>query len=95
MMTPFDWTDCAKLNYADTNMRAAMIDAMKYWVTNCDIDGFRCDVAGEVPVDFWEQARLDLEKTKPMFMPVSYTHLDVYKRQGLAHEALLQFYIYC
>jgi len=68
MMTPFDWTDCAKLNYADTNMRAAMIDAMKYWVTNCDIDGFRCDVAGEVPVDFWEEARLDLEKTKPMFM---------------------------
>jgi glycosidase len=65
---PFDWTDCAKLNYADTNMRAAMIDAMKYWVTNCDIDGFRCDVAGEVPVDFWEKARVELEKVKPMFM---------------------------
>jgi cyclomaltodextrinase len=68
MITPFDWTDCAKLNYADTNMRAAMIDAMKYWVTNCDIDGFRCDVAGEVPVDFWDNARVQLEKEKPMFM---------------------------
>lgn len=68
MMTPFDWTDCAKLNYADTNMRAAMIDAMKYWVINCDIDGFRCDVAGEVAVDFWEDARAQIEKVKPMFM---------------------------
>ncbi len=68
MITPFDWTDCAKLNYADTNMRAAMIDAMKYWVINCDIDGFRCDVAGEVPVDFWEDARAQIEKVKPMFM---------------------------
>jgi glycosidase len=68
MITPFDWTDCAKLNYANQDMRAAMIDAMKYWVINCDIDGFRCDVAGEVPVDFWETARMELEKTKPMFM---------------------------
>jgi glycosidase len=49
-------------------MRAAMIDAMKFWVSNCDIDGFRCDVAGEVPVDFWNQARVELEKVKPMFM---------------------------
>jgi glycosidase len=65
---PFDWTDCAKLNYANKDMRAAMVDAMQYWVTNCDIDGFRCDVAGEVPVDFWEDARVQLEKTKPLFM---------------------------
>jgi glycosidase len=49
-------------------MRAAMIDAMKYWIINCDIDGFRCDVAGEVPVDFWDTARVELEKVKPMFM---------------------------
>jgi glycosidase len=45
-----------------------MIDAMKYWVINCDIDGFRCDVAGEVPVDFWDTARVEIEKVKPMFM---------------------------
>ncbi len=68
ILAPFDWTDVAKLNYADTNMRSAMIDAMKYWVINCDIDGFRCDVAGEVPVDFWEKARVELENIKPMFM---------------------------
>jgi len=68
ILAPFDWTDVAKLNYANMDMRAAMIDAMKYWVTSCDIDGFRCDVAGEVPVDFWENARVELEKIKPMFM---------------------------
>ena len=49
-------------------MRKAMIGSMKYWVDNCDIDGFRCDVAGEVPVDFWEEAHAELEKTKIMFM---------------------------
>lgn len=68
ILAPFDWTDVAKLNYANKDMRAAMIDAMKYWITNCDIDGFRCDVAGEVPIDFWESARMELEKTKPLFM---------------------------
>ncbi len=68
MLAPFDWTDCAKLNYKNQDMRKEMIASMKYWVEKCDIDGFRCDVAGEVPVDFWEQARLELEKTKPMFM---------------------------
>ncbi len=68
ILAPFDWTDVAKLNFADTNMRAAMIDAMKYWVINCDIDGFRCDVAGEVPVDFWDDAHAELERIKPMFI---------------------------
>ncbi len=68
ILAPFDWTDVAKLNYKNNDMRAAMIDAMKYWVVNCDIDGFRCDVAGEVPVDFWDTCRVELEKVKPMFM---------------------------
>ena len=49
-------------------MRKAMIESMKYWIDKCDIDGFRCDVAGEIPVDFWDEARLELEKTKPLFM---------------------------
>ncbi len=33
-----------------------MIDAMKFWLTDVDVDGFRCDVAGEVPTDFWDEA---------------------------------------
>jgi 1,4-alpha-glucan branching enzyme len=49
-------------------MRTAMIDAMKYWVSDFDIDGYRCDVAFLVPVDFWEQLRAELETIKPVYM---------------------------
>jgi 1,4-alpha-glucan branching enzyme len=49
-------------------MRKAMIAAMKYWVTNFDIDGFRCDAAGMVPADFWEDATTELAKSKKLFM---------------------------
>ncbi len=67
-VSPYDWTDVAKLNYENKEMRKAMIDAMKYWLTDFDIDGFRCDVAHEVPVDFWNDARVELDKVKPIFM---------------------------
>ena len=63
-----DWTDVAWLNYDNLEMRAAMIDAMKYWVTQFDIDGFRADVASGVPVDFWEEAGKQLQSIKPLFM---------------------------
>ncbi len=62
------WTDVADLNYDNMDMRTEMIKSMQFWVKECDIDGFRCDVAMEVPVDFWEQARIALEEIKPMFM---------------------------
>jgi len=48
-----DWTDVADLNYDNKEMRAAMIDAMRFWVDSVGVDGFRCDVADQVPVDFW------------------------------------------
>ena len=48
-----DWTDVADLNYDNKDMRAAMIDAMRYWVDSVGVDGFRCDVADQVPADFW------------------------------------------
>lgn len=51
-----NWTDVAALDYSKTDMRLAMIDAMKYWVFNANIDGFRCDAADFVPLDFWKQA---------------------------------------
>ena len=63
-----DWTDVADLDYSNNEMRAAMIDAMEYWVTEFDIDGYRCDVAGAVPVGFWNDARTALEQIKPLFM---------------------------
>jgi glycosidase len=63
-----DWTDVADLNYDNKEMRAAMIDALQYWVKEADIDGYRCDVAGMIPVDFWNDARASLDKIKPVYM---------------------------
>ncbi len=63
-----DWTDVADLNYDNQEMQAAMLEAMKYWVKEEDVDGFRCDVAGMVPVDFWENTVAELKKMKPVFM---------------------------
>lgn len=68
LINPWDWTDTYKLNYENKEMRQAMIDAMKFWVSECDIDGFRCDVAFMVPLDFWKEARRQLEEIKPVFM---------------------------
>jgi len=64
-----DWTDVIQLNYGNADMRAAMIDAMKFWVTNFNVDGFREDAAGMIPVDFWEQAKAGLATTgRSLFM---------------------------
>lgn len=63
-----DWLDVADLNYDNREMRAAMQDAMLYWVKEHDIDGFRCDVAGMVPLDFWTDTRPKLDAVKEVFM---------------------------
>lgn len=69
MFGPFDWTDVYKFDYSNPSMRAAMIDAFKFWLTEVGVDGFRCDVAMEVPTDFWDEARPKLEEVKPdLFM---------------------------
>lgn len=68
MIAPFDWTDVAELDYQNPNLRKAMIDDMKYWIKEFNIDGFRCDVAAEVPTEFWEKAAVELNKVKPVFM---------------------------
>jgi len=57
-----------KLDYSNRQMRKAMMESMKFWIEETDIDGFRCDVAGEVPTDFWDTTRMALEKIKPVFM---------------------------
>jgi glycosidase len=68
MFPPNDWTDVAQLNYANEALRDAMIDALKFWVAEANIDGYRCDVAGMVPTPFWERARRELDNIKPVFM---------------------------
>ena len=62
------WPDVADLNYDNYDMRKEMIDCMKYWVTEFDVDGFRCDYAPGVPVDFWEEARKELDSVKDIYM---------------------------
>lgn len=63
-----DWSDVADLNYDNQQMRNAMLDALKFWVREADVDGYRCDFAGGVPVDFWEKARISLDSIKPVLM---------------------------
>jgi 1,4-alpha-glucan branching enzyme len=63
-----DWTDVIALNYNNAELRRYMTDALKFWVRECDIDGYRCDVADMVPLDFWIQARKELDEIKPVFM---------------------------
>lgn len=65
VVAPFDWTDVAKLNYENKAMRSEMIKSMRFWIEEADIDGFRCDVAGEVPTDFWQATKDSLLKVKP------------------------------
>src|SRR5699024_10063945 len=60
-----DWTDIALLNYDNKELWPEMIDAMKYWVREADIDGFRVDhAAHEIPMAFWEQAIPEVNSLK-------------------------------
>jgi alpha-amylase len=59
--------DIIELDFKNKAMRKAMIDAMKYWVQETGIDGFRCDLASWVEVDFWQEAKPEVEKIKPLF----------------------------
>jgi glycosidase len=66
--SPFDWTDVIAFDYNNPAMRDSMCQALEFWVKEADIDGYRCDVAGMVPTDFWNEARTRLDKIKPVFM---------------------------
>lgn len=57
-----DWTDVVELDYSNPDLRRAMIDAMKYWVTEFDVDGFRVDVAGHIPAEFYREAIPELRE---------------------------------
>lgn len=59
--------DIIELDYHNPALRKAMIDAMKYWISECDIDGFRCDLAAWVELDFWQEARPQVDALKPLF----------------------------
>ncbi len=79
--TPFwDWSDIIDLDYSKPELRRYMTESMTYWVRDVGVDGFRCDVAGYVPLDFWENARAELDAIKPVFMLAEFDQRDVHAK---------------
>jgi alpha-amylase len=68
--------DIIELDYKNPALRKAMIDAMKFWIKECDIDGFRCDLASWVEVDFWKEARPQVDAAKPLFWLGEFDELE-------------------
>ena len=62
------WTDVVGLDWRQGALWNAMVDALKFWVRETGIDGYRCDVAGLLPTAFWERARAELDGIRPVFM---------------------------
>lgn len=78
-VSPYDWTDVIAFDYGQPGIRKYMTECMKWWVRELDIDGFRCDVAGLVPVDFWDNLRAELDRIKPVFMLAEAEELPLMK----------------
>ncbi|MEO8769616.1 MAG: alpha-amylase family glycosyl hydrolase [Ferruginibacter sp.] len=76
----YDWEDIIDFDYDQPGLRKYMTDVLKYWVKETDIDGYRCDVAGFIPVDFWENVRKELDKIKPVFMLAEWESRDLHKK---------------
>ena len=68
IVSPYNWTDTAQLNYNNYEMRAEMIKCMQYWVEEMGVDGFRCDHASGVPVSFWNAAVYKLKSINSEIM---------------------------
>jgi len=77
--TPWwDWSDIIDLDYAQPGLRQYMTEAMTYWVQEADVDGYRCDVAGFVPTEFWNGLRRELAVIKPVFMLAEWESRDLH-----------------
>lgn len=64
----WDWSDIIEFDYSKRELRQYMADSMAFWVREAGVDGFRCDVAAYVPIDFWNEVRRELDQIKPVFM---------------------------
>lgn len=79
--TPWwDWSDVIDLDWSKPGVRAHVGKAMEYWVREVGIDGYRADVAGYVPLDFWEAERARLEKIRPVFMLAEWKSSELMRR---------------
>ena len=78
---PWDWSDTAKLNYANRDVWRRQIEAMRFWVEKHNLDGFRCDMAMLVPIEFWQQAAAVLHAVKPdIFMLAEAEELNLFDK---------------
>ncbi len=79
--TPWwDWSDVIDFDYNVPEMRAYMTKALRFWVEEANIDGYRADVAGFMPTDFWEQVYYELNAIKPVFMLAEWESRDIHKK---------------
>ncbi len=82
-MTPpegTDWSDVVDFDYSNAELREYMTGSLTYWVREFDVDGYRADVAGYVPTDFWETARAELDAIKPVFMLAEWETRDLHRK---------------
>lgn len=89
LMVQYDWTDISKLNYDNQDMRQEMLRCMQWWMDSIGIDGFRCDVAGEVPTDFWNETMAVLREKHPDMFTLAE---DEDKAQELTESAFDMYY---
>lgn len=75
----YDWEDIIDFDYDQPGLRRYMTEAMTHWVRETDIDGYRCDVAGFVPTDFWDNVRAELDAIKPVFMLAEWESRDLHR----------------
>ena len=76
----FDWSDIIDFDYSKPAMRRYMTEALKFWVREAGVDGFRADFAGGVPLQFWENARAELDAIKPVFMLAEWEYPELHRR---------------
>ena len=76
----YDWEDIIDFDYEKPGIRKYMTDVLKYWVKDFNIDGYRCDVAGFMPIDFWENVRTELDQIKPVFMLAEWESRDLHHK---------------
>jgi cyclomaltodextrinase / maltogenic alpha-amylase / neopullulanase len=81
-----DWSDVIDLNYDEPGLHRYMTDALLYWVKEFDIDGYRCDVAEMVPLEFWKDARRELDAVKPVFMLAEGEQADLHEAFDMTYS---------
>ena len=89
----YGWVDVIDLNYDIPEMRDEMLRSMKYWISEYDVDGFRCDMARTVPLDFWVEARAQCDALKPLFWLAECEILEYHEAFDLTYgwEAMRAF----